>query len=598
MAHAYLSVGKFETSKELFSAAIEYMRTTQECQSDEQELLRLLRGFATSCQKKGDLTDARDALKSALGIAESRCGHMSDEAVEVHSQMKTVNERIAVEMDNRKRVLAASTGGKRRESENSRQHSMINSLLSIESPKSITASVVTLQKAMDSSSGVSWELSLAEPTAFVTGFDNKRIQQHSSLVRGKAHLSVRKNVKIKSITLNLIGTVRTEWPEGIPPLNHEKFEEITLRTQSLVFIRDPFDVWGGPYGSQCRYSLSQTSSNTSTTNLTSPLSSKWSTLSSKELKRLSLQFIDSQSFGKSDSPFGSKNYKIFYSGSYEYSFELPIDHFQLETTELPFGSVKWEIDATVERAGPFKPDLRCTKEVNVVRLSDELSQEMTEPIYALGRCEDHIQYDVLVPEQSFPVGGKIPVTLKVTPLDSRGQIHILKVCATESVEYHTRDKRVTREAPRRNIFLLEKVAGQPLSSEYNQSDFRVLDNEVSAVRSAARQAAARRAGMGQAPGLVRIDASTPLSGPQHNDLGSLGSNRGTPWSLMTEIEMNVQLPTCRTMAKDENMRLHPDCSWTDVDVCHWIKVSFDSLIPLQDWIGGALTYWRQLIKTL
>jgi len=40
----------------------------------------------------------------------------------------------------------------------------------------------------------------------------------------------------------------------------------------------------------------------------------------------------------------------------------------------------------------------------------------------------------------------------------------------------------------------------------------------------------------------------------------------------TEIEMNVQLPTCEMMEKDRTKRMAHDCTWKNVDVHHWIKV--------------------------
>ncbi|KAH6983813.1 hypothetical protein EDB80DRAFT_875313 [Ilyonectria destructans] len=116
MAHIYLLIGKYETSKGLFSAAVEYISITQDGESNDVEFLRLLRGLATSCKKTADLAKAEEALQSALAIAESVCGHMSDEAIEIDSQLEAIRERVAVELDHRKRALVASTGGKLNES--------------------------------------------------------------------------------------------------------------------------------------------------------------------------------------------------------------------------------------------------------------------------------------------------------------------------------------------------------------------------------------------------------------------------------------------------------------------------------------------------
>ena len=112
MACLCLSLGKLQTAKKLYSAAIDYLRTTKAEESRGLELMSLLRGFASCCMKTGDLNLGQEALKSALAIAESVFRQMSDEAVETASQLRTINELIARDLDHRKRALVASTGGK------------------------------------------------------------------------------------------------------------------------------------------------------------------------------------------------------------------------------------------------------------------------------------------------------------------------------------------------------------------------------------------------------------------------------------------------------------------------------------------------------
>jgi len=56
-----------------------------------------------------------------------------------------------------------------------------------------------------------------------------------------------------------------------------------------------------------------------------------------------------------------------------------------------------------------------------------------------------------------------------------------------------------------------------------------------------------------------------------NLLGDLDLGLESYWGS-TEIEMNVQLPTCDMIARHKDMRLNPDCSWKNVHVYHWIKI--------------------------
>jgi hypothetical protein len=82
-----------------------------------------------------------------------------------------------------------------------------------------------------------------------------------------------------------------------------------------------------------------------------------------------------------------------------------------------------------------------------------------------------VHYDIVISGKSFPIGSKIPIAFKLTPL-AKVQVHKLKVYVTESIEYWTNDKRVTRKDPGRKILLLEKSAGKPLDSSYASSEIR------------------------------------------------------------------------------------------------------------------------------
>jgi hypothetical protein len=461
-----------------------------------------------------------------------------------------------------------------------------NSMISIRSAKTMMGSSVSeVQKPVASGSGVSCSILLAEPNVFLTGFDHDRHtrrggQSTSALLRGKLQLNVSKNVKIKSITLKLVGKARTEWPEGIPPLKTELHEEQTLRTQSLVFFHAMHEgMWDTEYGSQCTYThkspglVSALQPTASSASLHILGKGRSSALTAKELKRLSLQSANSRSFGKGDSPHinqvQAKGYKVFQPGTYEYNFELPIDHNQLETAKLPYGSVRWDLETTVERAGAFKPNLHGSKEVSIVRLPDQMSLETVEPISISRHWEDQLHYDIVISGKSFPIGGRIPIAFKLTPL-AKVQVHKLKVFVTENAEYWTNDRHVTRKDPGRKLLLLEKSAGKPLDKQYAASDVRVLSGgELSpAQREEARRTAARRR-MREA--VRNHGAPEPLPEPSDNLLGDLDLGLESFWGS-TEIEMNVQLPTCEMMARDKTLRLHPDCSWKNVNVFHWIKV--------------------------
>ncbi|PSR77066.1 hypothetical protein BD289DRAFT_378138 [Coniella lustricola] len=474
-----------------------------------------------------------------------------------------------------------------------------NSFMSVRSAKNVISSSVheiPQSKPTASGSGLSCTILLAEPNVFLTGFDHDghtRQESHNStaLLRGKLQLNVTKNTKIKAVTLKLLGKARTEWPEGIPPTKVDMYEEQSLRTQALTFFHAMHDNWETEFGNQCTYTLKSdpTSGNShgrpslGASDSSSSLGAgfggasggrlRTNNLSAKELKKLSMRSVESRSFGKTDSPAANpqhaKGFKVFYPGKYEYSFELPIDHHQLETIKLQYGSVKWELETTVERAGAFKPNLHGSKEVSIVRVPDQMSLEMSEPISISRQWEDQLHYDILISGKSFPIGSKIPIAFKLTPL-AKVQVHKLKVFVTESIEYWTNDRRVARKDPGRKILLLEKTAGKPLDKQFASSELCIIrGGELSSdERSHARASAARRRTMdAQRTGTI----AQPLPEPTDNMLGDLDLGLEAYWAS-TEMEMNVQMPTCEMMTREKALRLHPDCSWKNVNVYHWMKI--------------------------
>jgi hypothetical protein len=281
-------------------------------------------------------------------------------------------------------------------------------------------------------------------------------------------------------------------------------------------------------------------------------------LSSKDAKRLSLQLNQSRSFGKGESSsygpsVAQKGYRTFNPGDYMYNFELPLDSHLPETIDVDLGSVKYELEAVVERAGAFRANLMGTKEVLLIRTPSEGSLEQVEPIAISRNWEDQLHYDIVISGKSFPLGAQVPIAFKLTPL-AKVQCHRIKVFVTENIEYFCSNKRVHRMEPVRKILLFEKRAEGPATSTFPGSTMRIVSG--GGVPYDQRAAASR----GE---LVRVDDPTNLLGNLHGE-----TNIGP-----TEMEFNVQLPSCHNIKdKDKQSRLHFDTTYQNIQVHHWIKV--------------------------
>ena len=281
--------------------------------------------------------------------------------------------------------------------------------------------------------------------------------------------------------------------------------------------------------------------------------------SMKEATRVSLQLSRSRSFGKSDTEKGGstvaqKGYRMFPPGEYTYNFELPIDSRLPETINVELGNVKYELEAVVERAGAFRANLVGSKELTLIRTPSENSLETIEPIAISRNWEDQLHYDIVISGKSFPLGAQVPIAFKLTPL-AKVQCHRIKVYVTENIHYYTSNKRVHRLEPTRKVQLFEKRADGPSTSAYPGSSVHITAG--GGVQYDSREAAAR--------------GDESVTRDSTNLLGNLegGANVGP-----TEMEFNVQLPSCHAMQERPLAhRIHFDTTFQNIQVNHWIKVS-------------------------
>ncbi|KAF2105089.1 hypothetical protein NA57DRAFT_29626 [Rhizodiscina lignyota] len=431
-------------------------------------------------------------------------------------------------------------------------------------------------KPLASGNGVSVGISLAEPVLFLQGFEQSELSNRSTaMLRGSLHLKVTKATKIRAVTLKFKGQATTKWPEGIPPKKQETEETDTIMSHTWPFFNAQFPT--AEFGSGADHveltrqesppdqavspaptsrtsfaaSHFRRSPMNSSTNLTKTAKS--------EHKRLSLQVNQSRSFGKGESPnpgptVAQKGHRNFSPGDYIYNFELPLDSHIPETIDVELGSVKYELEATVERSGTFKSNLIGTKEVLLIRTPAEGSLEQVEPIAISRNWEDQLHYDIVISGKSFPLGAQVPIAFKLTPL-AKVQCHRIKVFVTENVEYYCNNKRVHRMGGTRKVQLFEKRADGPSVSTFPGSSMRILSG--GGLSYDQRVAAAR----GEE---VTPPDTTNLLGDLENGSMSIGP---------TEMEFNVQLPSCTNMKDNQkDSKLHFDTTYQNIQVHHWIKI--------------------------
>ena len=470
---------------------------------------------------------------------------------------------------------------------------------------------------------MSLHMELAEPIIFLTGFDqHDMLSRPPVLLRGRLIATVTKKVKVRAITLRLNGKGRTNWPEGIPPKKNEVFEE-----ESLISHVWPFFHAQVPSAEFSTMADSQTLENSSmSTNenkseavlrlrnrsdtAASRLSLDEETMrvratseSGKPLAKgahgisestassiFGLPFGASRSYDrvdgqestkKSSDTVAGRGYRVFEPGEYVYNFEHPIGNHLPESISTELGSVKYMLEATVERPGAFKSNVTGKQEILIVRNPYEGSIEFSEPIAISRQWEDQLHYDIVVSGKVFPLGSYIPIAFKFTPL-TKVKLHRIKIYMTENAEYFAKNKKVHRLDVVRKLLLYEKSASnrnnnnlQRQTSASSQRQ-RPINDTTSSYRSTSHSA--RRPG--ETP--TARPPPTTAEAQELNLLEDGSTDADGDIGACTELELAVKLPGCqlvstqlessRTPFARQSMRFHPDTSYSNVVLHHWIKI--------------------------
>ncbi|KAF5113849.1 hypothetical protein DV452_001030 [Geotrichum candidum] len=405
-----------------------------------------------------------------------------------------------------------------------------------------------------------------------------------SLLRGTLIVKVHKVTKMKAISLTFKGIARTEWPEGIPPKKSELQETKELHSHTWPFFNaafptsdyssganmiklhkdsshrhtlslDLFDKHNGSISSlghtlkhkksnssdhsdrsaNCTPSETANSENSDSSSTTPSTrgvrglagrlrrAASPSPSFSKEPFFHSLNLGPRRSFSKDeavDLETSSKGYRTFEPGDYYYNFELPIPQSLPESIDANFGSVHYYLEASIDRHGAFKTRVAGTKDVLLVRCPADNNIEINEPIAISKQWEDQLDYDIVISGKAFPIGTRIPMAFKLTPL-AKIDVHRIRIFITENNEYYCRNKRVHRIEPTKK-FMIEEIASK-----------EGLTGNL----------------------LTELATGVQVSG----DIISSGA----------ELELNSLIP--ESFPKKREV-LHPNSTYDMIQINHWIKI--------------------------
>jgi hypothetical protein len=248
------------------------------------------------------------------------------------------------------------------------------------------------------------------------------------------------------------------------------------------------------------------------------------------------------------------NWKEFRKGVYNYPISFTIPPNAPPTVHAEFGSVTYRLKATVVRVGALTPNLVEEKEVMMIAGPQEDDMEETENVIVERQWEDQMRYQIALSGKAFPIGGTIPISIRLMPL-SKCKIFRITIALEEKTDYFAANKKVARhETPRRFILfaaksLDRKDRGEPLLPILSEVSTAAKDSPLAPL---ARQAA-----------LNNPREFSQLINPEDDVYASLLDPMG-PWHL----EKDLVVPDCASRIKFTTKH-----ESTNMSVQHWLKVT-------------------------
>ncbi|EWZ00418.1 hypothetical protein FOYG_00290 [Fusarium oxysporum NRRL 32931] len=528
-ADVYLSMGKSEIAKTLFTSAIDYIQSSSLSGLDDKILLQLLCGLAKSCENTREFEVAEEALLSASTISERLNGHMNDQTVSFVSRLKAVRDHMLTELENRKRALVASTGPKlsptmnfnaKSEFEDDELYRQLREITPAKGGHDSLASS-SCPTTMMALPNLAWELRFSHPIlVFSLQDDETDLSRFSNAfpmkIQGRVNIMVYENVDIKSLHLEIYGF-------GMIDCNLEGRREGKQRVGDDFYL----DLWklklwdttitsDGIFGDNCIFRLDD------------------------ENSREDMRQPESDGITIPD-------HVSFPPGSYSYSFEITVDCILPHFEKFIHGDLHWTV-RTVMEFPESSPQPLLIKELPVIQIPLQPGAKRVATNQFPQQQNDGASFCVYMPYEMSPIGGRLPITVTLGPVINDFQVEYLTYAIVQRGERWTQD-RAMRKSDEQKLVLLERFI---LKESTNAGDHNSSE---------------------------QCEEETAFSCESDESLETLFIKRYLPNLDPDEpvsISDDLMLPTCKQMEAGSLVGQEPlelTCSTPFIKVKHFIQVT-------------------------
>ncbi|KAK4057050.1 hypothetical protein OIO90_001950 [Microbotryomycetes sp. JL221] len=149
----------------------------------------------------------------------------------------------------------------------------------------------------------------------------------------------------------------------------------------------------------------------------------------------------------------STGWKEFRAGTYTYPISIAVPASLPPTINADFGHVTYTLKATVHRAGALTSNLSASTEVILVSAPSQDDTEENESIVVERFWETQMKYHVALSGKSFPVGGTIPISIRLSPM-AKVKLYRVTAVLEQKTNYYATGRKLTRhETPKKYTLL-------------------------------------------------------------------------------------------------------------------------------------------------
>ncbi|KAL5601754.1 hypothetical protein FOBRF1_009287 [Fusarium oxysporum] len=437
-ADVYLAMGKSEIARTLFTSAIDYIRSSSLSDPDDKILLQLLCGLAKSCENTREFEMAEEALLAASTISERLNGHMNDQTVSLVSRLKAVRDHMLTELENRKRALVACTGPKLAPAVNSDTKSsmefdneeLYRQMIEKTSARGGLDSLASSSGSTTATTlpNLAWELRFSHPIlVFSLQDDGNDLSGFPDAfpitIRGSMNIMAYENIDIKSIHIEIDISGMSAWNVEGRRKGKQLFGDSADFTTWKLKLCDSNITSDGRFGDNCTFRLDNENSQENTRQ------------------------------PKSDGV-AKPDHIPFPPGSYSYPFESTVDCTLHHAKKLYHEDTIWTVFVVMEFPDS-SPHIPLIKELPVIQIPRQLRARRTATNQSLRQQNEGISFCVDLPYKISPIGGRIPITVTLGPVNNDLRAEYLTYTIVQRGKRWTQD-RATQNTDEQKLVLLER----------------------------------------------------------------------------------------------------------------------------------------------